>query len=501
MASSACCFPDIYDWIQNLPSITQWKTNSISISICSTSSYQSSLNLSVTKNNLQSPTLISFSLTADYSLPISLWASKPFKTNTKSTKLLEEDNISNLLTNFIEDVLKYGSNKNRCNPLLKFPKLDSISNFKDIFNLAFLTLSLLICIYEAPANLRAGCLNTLKNQLTGCQSRAASKLLMQHLGSNLEEQWIRSINLAITNWIAELQATRRTIKTPSPLFSYAISTYGLWKIHLYCPVIAMDIENSSNPSADERLLFSLNYHQLEGVIQFNYRVMIQEKWVNFMLSTDNIRCDVIRLVNETLMNERGVGIDEKHFPSRISLQLTPTLQTNIFSVSVSKSSENPTREIEVEKTIEGSFDPPNSFLGLKVSAGETMTMSMKPWKFEQSVYGYSTILNWFLHDSMDGREVFSSKPSKISLLNPKAWFKDRYSSAYRPFTRQGGVIFAGDEYGEKVWWKLDRAAVGKTMEWEIRGWIWLTYWPNKHRTFHNETRRLEFREILHLNIA
>ncbi|XP_027337561.1 uncharacterized protein LOC113851295 [Abrus precatorius] len=125
----------------------------------------------------------------------------------------------------------------------------------------------------------------------------------------------------------------------------------------------------------------------------------------------------------------------------------------------------------------------------------------KPWKFEESVYGYSANLNWFLHDSMDGKEVFSSKPSKFALLNPKSWFKNRYSSAYRPFTRQGGVIFAGDEYGESVWWKVDKGAIGKTMEWEIRGWIWLTYWPNKHITFYNETRRLEFREIVHLNVA
>lgn len=117
------------------------------------------------------------------------------------------------------------------------------------------------------------------------------------------------------------------------------------------------------------------------------------------------------------------------------------------------------------------------------------------------MYGYSAILNWFLHDSSDGKEVISSRPSKFSLLNPKAWFKDRYTSAYRLFTRQGGVIFAGDEYGERVWWKIDKNAIGRTMEWEIRGWIWLTYLPNKHRTFYSETRRSEFREILHLKIA
>lgn len=201
------------------------------------------------------------------------------------------------------------------------------------------------------------------------------------------------------------------------------------------------------------------------------------------------------------MTERGVGAAEKHFPSRISLQLTPALQTKLLSVSVSKSSDNPTREIGTEKAIEGGFDAPNSYLTLKVSAAETMTMSLKPWKFEQSVYGYTANLNWFLHDSVDGREVVSSKPSKIALIQPRAWFKDRYSSAYRPFTRQGGVVFAGDEYGESVCWKVDKSAVGKTMEWEMKGWICLTYWPNKHRTFYNESRKLEFREILHLTLG
>ena len=201
------------------------------------------------------------------------------------------------------------------------------------------------------------------------------------------------------------------------------------------------------------------------------------------------------------MAEQGVGSAEKHFPSRISLQLTPTLQNNILSVSVSKSSENPVRAIGVEKSIEAGFEPPNPYLGLKLSAGETMTMSLKPWKFEQSVYGNSGNLNWYLHDSVDGREVFSSKPSKFALMNPKAWFKHRYSSAYRPFTRQGGVVFAGDEYGERVMWKMDKSAMGRTMEWEIKGSIWLTYWPNKYRTFYNETRRLEFREIVGLTIS
>lgn len=495
---ASCCYPDILAWIQNLPPIPQWREkNSMSICICSSGSFQPSLNLSVAKN-LQSATIF-FSITADFSLPISLWSSKPIKTNPKSSKLLDDGTISSLSVNLIEDVLGYASNKS-CSSSTKVLRTDSVlSQLKDTFNAAFLTLSLLICIYEAPADLRSECLASLKNQLTNRRLRGASKSLMKIMGSNLEEQWMRSINLAITNWIAERQASHQTLKTPSPLFSYSFSTTGLWKVQLYCPVIAMDVESSSNP-AHERLLFSLKYHQLECVIQFNYKVIVQENWVDVIVNTDNIRCDVVRLLNETLMTEQGVGTDEKHFPSRISLYLAPILQTNIISVSVSKSSENPAREIEMEKGIETSFDPPNSFLGLKVSAGETVSMSLKPWKFEQSVYGSSAIMNWFLHDNMDGREVFSSKPPRMALITPKPWFKNRYSSSYRPFTRQGGVIFAGDEYGKSVQWKVDKSTIGKTMEWEIKGWIWLTYWPNKYRTAYSETRRLQFEEILQLSV-
>ncbi|XP_010485309.1 PREDICTED: uncharacterized protein LOC104763662 [Camelina sativa] len=260
-------------------------------------------------------------------------------------------------------------------------------------------------------------------------------------------------------------------------------------------------QRSSNPMADSRLLFSLKFNQLEGVMQFNHKVIVRYKWIDVIVKIDNIRYDVIKLVNEKLMSRRGAGEHEKHFPSRISLQLTPTLQTDFISVSVSKSSNNPGREFEVERSIEGSFDPPNS-LGLRVAGREASTMTMTPWKFEQSVLGYTANLNWILYDSsVGGREVFSTKPSRFSIMSPRSWFKDRYARAYRSFTRRGGVIFAGDEYGETVVWKIGKGALGRRMEWEIKGFIWLTYWPNKYKTFYHETRRLEFTQLLNLTIA
>ncbi|CAL9236327.1 unnamed protein product [Arabidopsis halleri] len=136
---------------------------------------------------------------------------------------------------------------------------------------------------------------------------------MVQLGSNLEEQWMRSLNLAITNWIIEIKAFQH-LKSPSPLFSYAFSTQGLWKVHMYCPVVSMEMESVNSSLNDERLFFSLNYHQLEGVIQLNHRIYVREKWFNVAVNIDNVRCDIIRLVNEKLLSERGMGTEEKHFP-------------------------------------------------------------------------------------------------------------------------------------------------------------------------------------------
>nr|GEW19095.1 hypothetical protein [Tanacetum cinerariifolium] len=451
-------FPNIWVWIQNLPPPSQWQTNTKSICICSSStSPHPSLELSVTKSQIH-PSSLSFKILAYYNLMVSLWTSLPLKFTVNNGVFHEQITISKLLTNIIKDILHYTPIKHS-NSFLKLPEPNSIPELEDIVNFLFLALTFILSIYEAPQDIRCDAINTLKDQFACPWARETSKKLMRLMGSNAEEQWMRSMNLAITNWLMELRTMNHVLKAPSPMYSSAVSGLGLWKVQIYSPVIVMEIEkcNSNNGLEDEKLEFSLNYHQLEGVIQLNNHVMVREKWIDVLVSIDNVRCDVVRLVNETLMKERGAGIDEKHFPSRISLQLTPTYQTNILSVSVSRSSENPSREI-------GTF-------------------------------------NWFLHDSVNGREVFSSKPSKFALLQPKAWFKNRYSSAYRPFTRQGGVIFAGDEYGESVLWKFGKGAMGQTMEWEAKGWIWLTYWPNKYKTFYTETRRLEFRDVLRLTLA
>ncbi|KAL9226729.1 hypothetical protein vseg_002507 [Gypsophila vaccaria] len=497
---ASCRNLDIWTWIQNLPPLHQWKTNSISTCICSSSTSSSpNLSLSITKNpSTQSVTL---SIFASFSLPLSLWTSKPLHYNSTtptSITFLDEETSYNLISNFIQDVLKYGPTKHHYYP----PKLNNnpTTLLKDFFNFSFLTLAFLVCVYEAPNDLRSNCLITLKDQLMTLQSREASKLLMRFLGSNIEEQWMRCLSLAVTNWKMELKSMNHILKGRCPLFTYSFSTKGLWKVQLYCPIITMEVENSSG-NADEHLAFSLNYHQLEGVIQLNPIVTVREKWIDVNVNVDNLRLDVVRLVNETLLNDRGAGASEKHFPSSISLQLTPLTQTNIIGLTISKSSNNPETGIEVEKTVELSFEPPKG-VGIQVTAGETSTTTFKPWRLEQTAVGNTGRLNWSLYDSNGGREVFRTRPSAVRIIKPKkAWFRHRYSNVDRPFTRHGGVVFAGDEYGQSVCWKVDRSCVGRKLVWELCGSVGLTYWPHKYRTFYSETRRAEFSETLDLTLG
>lgn len=287
-AAASVSPPDIWGWIQSLPPVSQWPGTCMSTCICPPStSAQPPLLLFLTKSFQTQHPSVTCTIIADLKPPITLWTSKSFKIKTHATKVIEEKTMYKMFRNFIKDVLCYGTNKSTS--FRNIPPLESLPDFKNIFNLSFLTLTLLICTYEAPQAIRLECLNTLKNHLTNLKSKDASKVLMRVLGSNIEEQWMQSLNLAITNWIVEFEAIDHRVTTPSPLFSYAISTGGLWKVQLYCPIIAMNLETSSTASIPERLAFSLMYHQLEGVVQLSHKVVIRDKWIDVGLIVDNIR--------------------------------------------------------------------------------------------------------------------------------------------------------------------------------------------------------------------
>ena len=274
--------PDIWQWIRRLPG--QWRGGSYSLQICNSPSTNQSLNLVVSKHSESQPLNLSFSICTELHDPISLWSS--------NCSTLRSAHSTDLSASFLHDiicgVLRYGPYSNS-QSIFRLPNVQISEDPGKTFNLAAFTLAILVSIYEAPSNLRHEFIKKISSQLMRDEMQYAAKKLMLMLGSNAEELWMRSVNLGVTNWTMEGLRSGDGSPSPFTVFSYALSASRLWKVQVYCPVVAMIMEHPSRQTKDEKLLFSLNYQQLEGVIQFVYRVTIKENWIDVTVKVDKLR--------------------------------------------------------------------------------------------------------------------------------------------------------------------------------------------------------------------
>lgn len=194
-------------------------------------------------------------------------------------------------------------------------------------------------------------------------------------------------------------------------------------------------------------------------------------------------------------------LNERHFTAKICLTIGPENGFGVHSVSLTRSSQNPMTDIGKGNTYEATFEPPKN-VGLKASTATTSTVKINNWGFEQSVVNCSDAkIEWTLYDSTTEKAVINNRPPKFSMLGPKTWSIDRYSRACRAFTAEGGVVFAKEEYGNPITWRLNRELEGQTVKWIVKGSIWVTYWPNTLCTRCSETKRHDFCQEFDLTLA
>eukprot|EP01018_Ginkgo_biloba_P004798 Gb_17359 [translate_table: standard] len=514
-STEANTFPDIWEWINGLPPPTQWKSDIMSVKLCSCP--RVSLQFSAKRITDKKEKLLLFQLHADFQLiSLYLWTSQQCNPRDSNTM------FGTILLDFINGILQYGPE-----PAAEANTMDATAivrewrdKSRDMLNCAFVCMCLCVCVYEAPSEIRSVCMHVLERQMQRVVNCCNTKdLLLQALGSDIEEHLMRSMGFMTTNRLfdailkqdtSNLSVWEKSIESPY-MYSYSSTSNGFWKVRLYSPLLSMkddrDQLQCAIPIKDDRLLFALRYQHLETVVQFRYRLKhFDQEWIEVEVGIDNVRCDIFQLASSALMEKRGIP-EEKHFPSKISVHIAPST-AGILSMSLSKSSDNPIHELTNERSVETVYEPSGGYSVFKSASREASAMrmmpwkmskmSMKPWKMEQSGNGNVGTFEWILYDITNGKEVAGSKPSRMAMGQSKAWFKDRYSSAFKLFARQGGVVFAGDEYPESIIWRVRRDMEGQVLKWEVSGRIWVTYWPNKYKTSYCETRFVDFLEQVDL---
>ncbi|XP_059647851.1 uncharacterized protein LOC132294126 [Cornus florida] len=389
--------------------------------------------------------------------------------------------------------------------------LDSHSpeSFSLFFNLIFLTRLFWLCVCDSPSEVGSLYFHSLLTpnvEIFTCKYAPAQTVLRTFfisVGVDVELCFMRTVGYMLAKWLIlrEIGIGLHSL-TPLPShslgFSYAMESHGLWVMKGYAPVWAMKrtLFNGKKyrfpviEAKESVLRYTLAHQQLEVVIQLEYTVGFFDGWIHVNARVDNLRLHVAKLGFKK-NDEEGDYEDERHFPSRIRIWVGPEVgATYVTGLSLGRSTDNVERELEMQKVAKGSFGK-SKFPKVKAMARTAMRTRMKTWRWDQDADGNAAIFDAILCDNSTGLEVSTWKPSSGD-GEPGTGFRKRYTGARRRFTKTGGLVFARDECGEGVGWRLSKEMEGSVLKWRIGGQVWLSYWPNDVKSSYFETRSVEW---------
>ncbi|MBA0557003.1 hypothetical protein Golob_027062, partial [Gossypium lobatum] len=285
-------------------------------------------------------------------------------------------------------------------------------------------------------------------------------------------------------------------------FSYATEAHGYWTLKGYAPVNAMKLLHSSDQKSQfpatgakgSLLRYALAHQQLEAVIQLEYTIGFHDGYIQVNARVDNLRFHVSRLGFSKKNDDMDDFLNEKHFPSRIRVWVGPEVgSTYVSGLTLGRSTNNGENEVETQRILKGSFGKHSKDSShVKARARVSMKNKMKNWRWDQDAEGNAAVFDAVLCDNVTGHEIATWKSFDQNSNGSSHGFQHRYYGANRPFTKAGGLVFAGDDYGEGVGWRLNRDMEGSVLKWRIGGEVWLSYWPNNVRSSYVETRCVEW---------
>ncbi|CAL4940074.1 unnamed protein product [Urochloa decumbens] len=417
------------------------------------------------------------------------------------------------------------------------------------FSLALLLRLFWVCALDAPAeagylffrDLGAG----LERALAGC--RPALGVFLRCVGPDLEERFMRSLGYMLTKWclLREMKDTSATASSatkaapqelpiprpsralPTACLSHAGEAHGLWVLKGYAPVLAMPrvtggasapITASPHEVPEEPALrYGLVHQQLEAVAQLEYAVRVRGggRFLAVSVRVDNLRVRVARLAfrKDDGDAEDDVMDGECHFPSRIRLYVGPLLGASYATgPSLGRSTGNPERDVEMTRTVKGTFSAGAAKLAcgggaaprMKAKVRSSARTRSRSWRWEQEAEGSAGVIEGVLYDAATGTEVSAWRPGVGGgggAGDPRNGMRRRYGGPGRAFSKMRGLVVAGDELPEEVTWRVGREMEGRTVRWRLGLKVWVSYLPNEVRSRHFETRCVEWAHEVELPLV
>ncbi|XAR52881.1 hypothetical protein NMG60_11021200 [Bertholletia excelsa] len=388
----------------------------------------------------------------------------------------------------------------------------SPESFSGFFNIIFLMRLFWLCVFDAPSE--AGFLyfhHLLAPNLDSFTSKHGHILrtFFVSVGVDVELCFMRTLGYILAKWLIlrEVGVGLQTLTPVPPYnlgFSYALESHGLWVLKGYSPVWGMrhaQVSGQKDPCSlaepkEPILRYALAHQLLEALVQLEYTIKFTDGFILVNAHVDNIRIHVGRLGFGR--QEGGDFADERHFPSRIRVWVGPEVgSTFVGSVSLGRSTDNVEREIELQRVLKGSFGKRKA-PKVKATARTAMRTKMKNWRWDQDAEGNSAVFDAVLCDNTTGIEVATWRPPVGGGQQDGNNFRKRYSGASRAFTKSGGLVFAGDECGDEVAWRLSKEMEGSVLKWRVGCQVCLTYWPSEGRSSYFENRCVEWCEEVDL---
>ncbi|GLJ25371.1 hypothetical protein SUGI_0485730 [Cryptomeria japonica] len=506
-------FPDIWKWLCSLPRLDKWESSLISLQLCA--SQDNRRNFLLIADKILAPggsvwcVTFSFALGGEWPSEYggrALWVSNACPLGNEES--MEKKTLP-LISCLVEEILNRAPSKGRSTLFCKDTNISESSllcvdpqSCKELCNFLFLCRLFWLCACESPFQVGSLYFDMVGSSLNRIMPpKETLKSFLVSMGADLEENFMRSLGYMYTKFICLNPEQQRF----DPL-TYSCSTSGYCAVRGYAPLLAM--KNSQThlqfqlPSTEDAVLqYVLSHQQMEAVIQLKYRAVVLNDCVEIEMSVDNVRCTVTQLA----FGKTAAVSEEEHFPSKISLCLAPHDAAPVLMVTLNKSSANPVKKMTSHRFLLGTDYHSKFPVFVKsrcVNETSYSTDYVSSWKYEQSSEGKQGILEWVLYDNERGKEVASCRDCKGGGgVDSKRWWRERYRKGTRPFTAEGGVVFASDEYGQSVVWRLNKSCLQENcLKWSVKGCIWVSYWPNTYNTDYCETRYVEICEQVDLLI-